>query len=102
MTTQVTPVVDAEKQALLARIAELEAKVERKTKLTNALTLNYGKGKVKVIVSEKGGISFYGFNVRFPLSIYKQALVCILDNAAVLRKFIADNESVLSNGKDDK
>lgn len=88
------------KEALLARIAELERKAEKKGKLANALSFVYGKGHVKVIVSDKGGISFYGFNVRFPLTMYKQALLCLLDHAAELRKFIADNESVLSNGKE--
>src|SRR5208337_10194 len=88
------------KEALLARIAELETKAEKKGKLANALSFVYGKGHVKVIVSEKGAISFYGFNVRFPLTVYKQALLCILDHAVELRKFIADNDKVLSNGKD--
>ena len=88
------------KEALLARIAELERKAEKKGKLANALSFVYGKGHVKVIVSDKGGISFYGFNVRFPLTVYKQALLCLLDHATELRKFIADNEAVLSNGKD--
>ena len=88
------------KEALLARIAELETKAEKKGKLANALSFVYGKGHVKVIVSEKGAISFYGFNVRFPLTVYKQALLCILDHAIELRKFIADNDKVLSNGKD--
>ena len=88
------------KEALLARIAELETKAEKKGKLANALSFVYGKGHVKVIVSDKGGISFYGFNVRFPLTVYKQALLCLLDHAVELRKFIADNEAVLSNGKD--
>ncbi len=99
-TAVATPITVDERAKLEARIAELEAKVERKSKLANGLTLKYKEGHVKVIVSVKGGISFYGFNVRFPLSLYKAALLCILDNADVLRKFITDHDKELSQGKE--
>ncbi len=92
--------VSDSKEAMLQRIAELEAKEAKKGKLANALTFKYGKGTVKVIVSEKGAISFYGFTVRFPLSIYKNALLCLLDNAVAIRAFIVSHDSELSQGKD--
>ena len=101
MTTTATQyTVTDSKEVLLARIAELEKKAEKKGKLANALSFVYGKSTVKIIVSEKGAISFYGFNVRFPLTVYKQALVCILDHATELRSFITTNDAALSNGKD--
>jgi hypothetical protein len=102
-TTTVKPVLTLNdtKEAMLARIAELQAKEERKSKLANGLSLKYKEGTVKVIVSAKGGISFYGFNVRFPLSVYKAALLCILDNAPALREFIAKHDSELSQGKEE-
>lgn len=99
-----TPLAADERAALLAQIASLTAKIERKGKLANGLKLSgYGKdGKatITVAVSDKGAISLYGFNVRFPLTVYKSALLFILNHADVLRKFIADNDSKLSQGKE--
>jgi|SRR5271168_1627789 len=96
--------VTASKEQLMARIAELEAKEARKGKLANGLKMaGYGKdGKatITLCVSDKGALSFYGFNVRFPLTAYKQVVLFILDHAEVIRKFISANDSVLSQGKE--
>jgi len=97
------PQVD-EKTVLLARIAELEAKIARKGRLANGLHMSgYGKDKkatITLVVSDKGALSFYGFNVRFPLTAYKQVVLFILDHAAVIREFITANDSTLSQGKE--
>jgi hypothetical protein len=101
MATQTLNLQNASNADLLARIAELEQKVEKKSKLSNALKFPFGKSVVSIIVSEKGGISFYGFG-RFPLTMYKNVLLFVLDHAVELRKFIADHDAELSNGKDSK
>ncbi len=98
-----TPLAADERAALLAQIASLTAKIERKGKLASGLKMaGYGKdGKatITLAVSDKGGLSFYGFNVRFPISLYKAALLFILDHATEIRAFITANDSKLSNGK---
>lgn len=99
MSTQTAPVVDTEKQALLDRIAQLEAKIEKKGKLADALKIKTGKeGKqtISIIVSDKGGISFYGFG-RFPLTMYANVLLFVLDHATELRAFLASHASELSS-----
>jgi hypothetical protein len=105
-TATATPAVmsETEKASLLATIAALEAKLGRKAKLANALKLSgYGKdGKatISLAVSDKGALSFYGFNVRFPLTMYKSAILFILDHAEQIRAFITANDSKLSQGKE--
>jgi hypothetical protein len=103
-TQTAAPITADERAALLATIASLQAKIARKGKLADGLKLSgYGKdGKatVTVAVSDKGAISFYGFNVRFPLTVYKSALLFILDHAVQLRAFITANDAKLSQGKE--
>lgn len=43
-------------------------------------------------VSNKGGVSVYGLG-RFPVTLYFEQWVRLLDSAADLRKFVMDNKS---------
>ena len=45
-------------------------------------------------VSEKGGVSVYGLG-RFPVTLYKEQWVRLLDMADEIRVFIRDNEARL-------
>jgi len=45
-------------------------------------------------VSEKGGVSVYGLG-RFPVTLYKEQWVKLLDMAGEIRAFIRDNEGSL-------
>lgn len=45
-------------------------------------------------VSEKGGVSVYGLG-RFPVTLYKEQWVRLLDMADEIRAFIRDNEARL-------
>jgi len=45
-------------------------------------------------VSEKGGVSIYGLG-RFPVTLYKEQWVKLLDMADDIRAFIRDNEASL-------
>ena len=47
-------------------------------------------------VSEKGAVSVYGLG-RFPVTLYKEQWVKLLDLADELRAFIRDNESLLKS-----
>lgn len=46
-------------------------------------------------VSEKGAVSVYGLQ-RFPVTLYKEQWLRILDEGGRLRAFIADNEASLA------
>jgi hypothetical protein len=50
-------------------------------------------------VSEKGGVSVYGLG-RFPVTLYKEQWLKLLDMADDIRAFIKDNESKLKTKED--
>jgi hypothetical protein len=71
------------KEELLARIAELEKQTV--TKKTNRIDFKIG---------EKGGVSVYGLG-RFPVTLYYEQWIRLLDSADALRAFLEENKSKL-------
>jgi hypothetical protein len=49
---------------------------------------------ISLKVSEKGGVSVYGMG-RFPVTLYKEQWIKLLDMADEIRAFIRDHESEL-------
>ena len=70
------------KEELLAKIAELEKKAASGSKRTGALEFRVG---------EKGGVSVYGLG-RFPVTLYYEQWIRLLDVAADLRTFLEENK----------
>ena len=68
---------------LLAKIAELEKQVGTKR-----------SGKLEFKVGEKGGISVYGLG-RFPVTLYYEQWLRLLESAEDLRAFMESNKSRL-------
>jgi len=52
--------------------------------------------RVQLKVSEKGGVSVYGLG-RFPVTLYKEQWLKLLDMAEDIRTFIAANEGRLKS-----
>jgi len=71
------------KEELLARIAELENQVGSKK-----------QGSLEFKVGEKGGVSVYGLG-RFPVTLYYEQWVRLLDSAEGLRAFLEENKGKL-------
>jgi hypothetical protein len=71
------------KEELLARIAELENQVGSKK-----------QGSLEFKVGEKGGVSVYGLG-RFPVTLYYEQWVRLLDSADGLRAFLEENKGKL-------
>jgi hypothetical protein len=71
------------KEELLARIAELEKKAEGRK-----------KGALEFRVGEKGGVSVYGLG-RFPVTLYYEQWIRLLDVSKDLRDFLEENKSRL-------
>ena len=71
------------KEELMARIAELEKQVGTRK-----------KGSMEFRVGEKGGVSVYGLG-RFPVTLYYEQWVRLLDSATELRAFLEENKSKL-------
>ena len=71
------------KEDLMARIAELEKKLGSKE-----------SGKLEFKVGDKGGVSVYGLG-RFPVTLYYEQWIKLLDATEELRAFLEANKSRL-------
>jgi hypothetical protein len=68
---------------LKARVAELEKQTQGR-----------GRGALQYKVSEKGGVSVYGLG-RFPVTLYYEQWIRLLDQADQIREFLEENKSQL-------
>jgi len=73
--------------------SEMRAELER-LRAENAQLKNRDKGGINLKVSEKGAVSLYGMG-RFPVTLYKEQWLRVLDSAAEIKAFIRDNEPKL-------
>lgn len=73
-------------EELRAELAKLKAENE-------ALKSRSSKG-ISLKVSEKGGLSVYGMG-RWPVTLYKEQWLKLLDMSDDIRKFIQENDSKL-------
>ena len=51
-------------------------------------------GQLRLKVSEKGGLSVYGLG-RFPVTLYKEQWIRLLDQADEIKSFLKDNDQLL-------
>ena len=72
---------------------DLKAELERLRK-ENAALKKGASSNVRMKVSEKGALSVYGMG-RFPVTLYKEQWLKLLDMADDIRAFIAANDSAL-------
>jgi hypothetical protein len=68
-------------EELKAKVAELQKQTRR-------------AGSLEFRVSEKGGVSVYGLG-RFPVTLYYEQWVRLLEAADKLREFLEENKSKL-------
>jgi hypothetical protein len=71
------------KEELLARIAALEKQAGSRP-----------KGSLEFRIGEKGGVSVYGLG-RFPVTLYYEQWIRLLDRSEDLRSFLEENKSRL-------
>lgn len=72
---------------------ELRAELEKLRAENQALKKTSAKG-LSLKVSEKGGLSVYGLG-RFPVTLYKEQWIKLLDMAEEIRAFMKSNDSLL-------
>jgi len=72
---------------------EMKAELER-LRRENASLKKGATAGVRMKVSEKGAVSVYGMG-RFPVTLYKEQWLRLLDMADDIRAFIAANEGQL-------
>jgi len=73
-------------ETLLAELERLRAE--------NAALKNRAMRGVSLKVSEKGGVSVYGLG-RFPVTLYKEQWLRLLDMADDIRAFLVEHEAEL-------
>jgi len=74
---------------------DLKAELERLRQENAALKKDATSG-IRLKVSEKGGVSVYGMG-RFPVTLYKEQWLRLLDMADEIRAFIAANDAELKS-----
>ena len=72
---------------------DLKAELERLRSENASLKKGAATG-IRMKVSEKGALSIYGMG-RFPVTLYKEQWLKLLDMALEVRTFIAENEAQL-------
>ena len=73
---------------------DMQAELERLRAENAALKEGKKSGATSLKVSEKGGVSVYGLG-RFPITLYQEQWIKLLDMADEIRAFIRTNESSL-------
>ena len=72
---------------------QLKAELERLKAENESLRKGNARGAT-LKVSDKGGVSVYGLG-RFPVTLYKEQWLKLLDMADQIREFIRENEARL-------
>lgn len=70
-------------EELKAKLVELEKQVQGRK-----------RGTIDFKVSEKGGVSVYGLG-RFPVTLYYEQWIRLLDHAEQIKEFLEENKSRL-------
>ena len=77
---------------------DLKAELERLRQENAALKKGAASG-LRLQVSEKGGVSVYGLG-RFPVTLYKEQWLRLLEKADDIRAFISANDAQLKSKQD--
>lgn len=80
--------IEQKRAALEEQLAALKAE--------NAKLLKEQRSEWRLQVSEKGGVSVYGFG-RFPVTLYPESMIKLLDHADEIKAFIAANKAQLDS-----
>jgi hypothetical protein len=78
----------------MATVEEMQAELER-LKRENAQLKSVAAQGLRMKVSEKGGLSVYGLNARFPITLYPEQWLRLLDTGDAIRDFIEANRASL-------
>lgn len=80
--------------------ADMKAELERLRRENEALKQGRQRGgALSLKVSQKGAISLYGMG-RFPVTLYKEQWMKVIEFADEIKKFIDDNQASLKTKGD--
>lgn len=87
------PITDYERTQLQEQIDAQNAEIDRLREI--AMRVATAKaGTLSLKVSEKGGVSVYGLG-RFPITLYRDQWIRLLDMTEEIRSFMAEHDSEL-------
>ena len=70
------------------------ARLEAENKALREQVEQRRPGQLRLKVSEKGGVSVYGLG-RFPVTLYKEQWIRLLDHAEEIKLFLKENDQLL-------
>jgi hypothetical protein len=81
---------------ILAKLQAGDISLSQASTMIEALTPKAAPSNLHFKVSEKGAVSVYGLQARFPVTLYSQQWERLLAKSDELKKFMADNAGKLS------
>lgn len=72
---------------------DMKAELER-LKQENATLKKQKSQAIRLAVGKKGGVSLYGLG-RFPVTLYKEQWLTLMDQSGMIKDFIKEHESEL-------
>ena len=76
-------------------VEQLKAELATLTAERDALVAAKPKRVFALKVSEKGAVSIYGLNAKWPVTLYAQQMENVLDHTDAIRAFIKENAAKL-------
>jgi hypothetical protein len=70
------------------------ARLEAENKALREQVEQRKPGQLRLKVSEKGGVSVYGLG-RFPVTLYKEQWIRLLEQADTIKSFLKENDQLL-------
>ena len=70
------------------------ARLEAENKALREQVEQRKPGQLRLKVSEKGGVSVYGLG-RFPVTLYKEQWIRLLEHTDDIKSFLKDNDQLL-------
>jgi hypothetical protein len=86
-----------EMTTMMIEMEKMRAEMEKMKAENDTLKKKAGGAKpITFKVSEKGAVSVYGLNARFPVTLYKNQWLRLMEVMDGLKEFIAENEGKLT------
>ena len=93
-TVRLTDICQTSPRVISMSDEEMKAELERLRNENASLKKGAATG-IAMKVSEKGGLSVYGMG-RFPITLYKEQWLKLMDMSDAIRSFIAENDAALN------
>ena len=77
------------------------ARLEAENKALREQVEQRKPGQLRLKVGEKGGLSVYGLG-RFPVTLYKEQWIRLLDHAEEIKSFLKENDPLLKAKQQEK